>query len=60
LDSIERELGTLICDHRLPQVGHAPSGSYEGEGYIMVRHPDTRVVRDALTRIISTVRVRLG
>jgi biotin carboxylase len=60
LDIIERDLGHLICDHRLPQLGHGPTGSYEGEGFIIVRHGDTRVVRDALTRIISTVKVTLG
>lgn len=56
---VERELGHLICDHRLPYVGQLPTGSYEGEGFVIVRHPDTRVVQDALTRIISTVRVVL-
>lgn len=59
LDTIQRELGHLICDHRLPHIGQGPTGSYEGEGFIIVRHPDTRVVQDALTRIISTVRVIL-
>jgi phosphoribosylaminoimidazole carboxylase (NCAIR synthetase) len=60
LDVIERDLGHLICDHRLPHIGQGATGSYEGEGFIIVRHWDTRVVRDALTRIISTVKVTLG
>lgn len=59
LDAVQREFGHLICDHRLPYVGQAPTGSYEGEGFIIVRHPDTRVVQDALSRIISSVRVIL-
>jgi hypothetical protein len=33
--------------------------SYEGEGFIIVRHPQTSVVADALKRIVSTVRVEL-
>ena len=32
---------------------------YLGEGYIMVRDPDTEVVKDALRRIVSGVRVEL-
>lgn len=59
LDVVRRELGHLICDHRLPHIGQSPTGSYEGEGFIIVRHPETRVVEEALRRIISTVRVIL-
>jgi biotin carboxylase len=59
LEVVQRELGHLVCDQRLPHVGQAPTGSYEGEGFIIVRHPDTRVVQDALGRIISSVRVIL-
>ena len=59
LEAIRRDLGHLICDHRLPHIGQAPTSSYEGEGFIIVRHPETRVVQDALSRIISSVRVIL-
>lgn len=59
LEVVQRELGHLVCDQRLPYVGQAPTGSYEGEGFVIVRHPDTRVVQDALGRIISSVRVIL-
>jgi formate-dependent phosphoribosylglycinamide formyltransferase (GAR transformylase) len=59
LDQVRRELHQLICDERLPYLGQVPTGSYEGEGFLMVRHPDTRVVQNALTRIISTVKVIL-
>jgi phosphoribosylaminoimidazole carboxylase (NCAIR synthetase) len=60
LDVVQRELGGLVCDRRLPRPGAAPTGSYEGEGFIMVRHPDTAVVEQAVRHIVSTVRVRLG
>ena len=60
LDTVHREFGDLVCDSRLPAVGQPPTGSYEGEGFIMVRHPETDVVRRALQRIVSTVRVRLA
>ncbi len=60
LDVIERDIGHLICDHRLPHLGQGSTGSYEGEGFIIVRHWDSRVVREALTKIVSTVKVTLG
>lgn len=60
LDAIQRDFGAIICDSRLPQPGQVPTGSYEGEGFIIVRHPETAVVQNALERIVSTVRVRLG
>lgn len=59
LEVVQRELGQLICDYRLPSIGQMPTGSYEGEGFIIVRHPDTGVVQDALARIISLVKVHL-
>ena len=36
------------------------SASYEGDGYVIVRHRDTAVVTDALRRLVTTVRVELG
>ncbi|MFN9425347.1 acetyl-CoA carboxylase biotin carboxylase subunit family protein [Gemmatimonas sp.] len=59
LDQVQREWGHLICDYRLPHLGQSPTGSYEGEGFMIVRHPDTGVVQAALARIISTIRVVL-
>ncbi len=60
LDTMLRELGTIICDAKLPTVGQTPTGSYEGEGFIMLRHPDTAVVERALQHVISVIRVHLG
>ncbi|HSA56931.1 MAG TPA: ATP-grasp domain-containing protein [Gemmatimonadaceae bacterium] len=59
-DRVERELGDLVVDVKLPQVGAAPSSSYEGEGFIIVRHPETKVVEEAVSRIVSLMRVELG
>ena len=60
LDIIERELGSLVTDAKIPAVGDGPSTSYEGEGFIIIRHPETAVVADALSRIVQTVRVEFG
>ncbi|HSG48237.1 MAG TPA: hypothetical protein VLA43_10525, partial [Longimicrobiales bacterium] len=59
LQEVLAELGPLVVEHRIPKVGQSPSGTYEGEGYVIVRHPETDVVRKALARIVSTVRVDL-
>ena len=60
LDQVQAALGALVCDVRLPEPGQQPTGSYEGEGFVMVRHPDTAVVEHAVRYIVSNVRVRLG
>jgi biotin carboxylase len=59
-DEARRQLGDLITDVRLPQIGAVPSTSYEGDGYVIVRHPETAVVREALSRLVSTMRVERG
>jgi len=60
LDQLERELGPMVVEARLPFAGQGPSGSYEGEGYVIVRHPETKVVEDALRRIVSVARVEMA
>jgi hypothetical protein len=60
LKEAERAVGPLISDAKLPKVGDTPKDTYEGDGYVIVRHPDTAVVERALTTLISTIRVELG
>ncbi|MBK7871561.1 MAG: ATP-grasp domain-containing protein [Saprospiraceae bacterium] len=60
LDHLEQEIGHLVTDVKLPQIGQEASPSYEGEGYIIIRHPETEVVKQALKKIVSVVRVHLG
>ena len=60
LDALPPEVSSMVVDARLPAPGQPSSGSYEGDGYITVRHPDTSVVTDALKTLVTTVRVELG
>lgn len=60
LHDVVREVGDLVCDAKLPREGQVPTGSYEGEGFIIVRHPETAVVERALQHIVSRVRVELA
>jgi hypothetical protein len=54
------ELGPLVVESRLPEPGQQSSGSYEGDGYVIVAHPDTAAVQDAMWRLITGIRVELG
>jgi hypothetical protein len=60
LDALPPGVASLVVDSRLPRAGQPSSGSYEGDGYITIRHPDTEVVTAALKTLVSTVRVELG
>ena len=59
-DIVQRELREVITDVKLPETGTAQSTSYEGEGFVLVRHPETSVVEDALKRIVSLMRIELS
>lgn len=56
----QRELGALVVEARLPRAGEAQSSGYEGAGYLIVRHPETRVVEQALKRAVELIRIELG
>ncbi|MCZ8129835.1 MAG: hypothetical protein O9284_00840 [Steroidobacteraceae bacterium] len=60
LDAAQREFGSLVVESRLPRLGDLQKGGYEGAGYVILRHPDTRVVEQALMRCVQLVRVELG
>ncbi|HWW09356.1 MAG TPA: hypothetical protein VNY76_03825, partial [Candidatus Acidoferrales bacterium] len=60
LDTLQEELGDLVVEARLPHVGQAASDTYEGEGYVIVRHPETAVVEAALRRVVDVARVQLA
>ncbi len=59
VEEVQRRLGHLVVEARLPEPGQPASSSYEGEGYVIVRDPDTGVVRDALDQIVDGIRVEL-
>jgi biotin carboxylase len=60
LAALPREVSSAVVESRLPQPGQLSSSSYEGDGYVIVRHPDTAVVEDAMWRLLTGVRVELG
>jgi len=60
LDELPPEVTSIVVESRLPEPGQQSSGGYEGDGYIIVRHPDTAVVAEAVRRLVTGVRVELG
>ena len=53
-------IGNLVVEARLPQPGAPRNDSYEGDGHVIVRDPDTEVVTAAMKTIIETIQVRYG
>ncbi|MGE3164116.1 MAG: acetyl-CoA carboxylase biotin carboxylase subunit family protein [Planctomycetota bacterium] len=60
VEQAQRELGSLVVEARLPRVGQGRNDSYEGEGYAILRHPETAVVERALRRIVEVVQVKVA
>jgi hypothetical protein len=59
VEELQRRLGHLVVEARLPVAGQPASAGYEGEGYVIVRHPDTGVVRNAVREVVEGIRVEL-
>jgi len=60
LDQAQKEMGHLVVEVSLPREGQPQGSGYEGEGFVILRHPETSVVEKALQRVVSLVRVELG
>ena len=60
IDDVQQQIGHLVVEARLPQPGQPAASDYLGEGYAIVRDPDTAVVEDALRRLVGGVRVELA
>jgi hypothetical protein len=50
-------LGRWVAESRLPQMGAPKSDSYEGDGFIIVRHESTHKVQEMIKFILETVKV---
>ncbi|MBX3462897.1 MAG: ATP-grasp domain-containing protein [Planctomycetes bacterium] len=56
-EAVRARLGPSLVDLRLPQPGQPRSPHYEGDGWVVVRHPDTQGVVRALRTVLETVRI---
>jgi len=57
---VQQQVGHLVVEARLPRPGQPAAGDYLGEGYAIVRDPETAVVEDALRRLVGGIRVELA
>lgn len=57
LAQAQEEVGGLVVDRKLPQVGDPKADGYEGEGWAIVAHPDTERVKQALKRLVELVKI---
>jgi biotin carboxylase len=53
-------VGRHVVESKLPTPGAPRSDSYEGDGHVIVRHPDSEVVKAALKTVIETIQVQYG
>ncbi len=60
VDKVNERVGRYVVESRLPQLGASRSDSYEGDGHVIVRHPDTEFVKAAMQTIIETIQVQYG
>jgi hypothetical protein len=60
LERAQQEIGHLVVEANLPKPGHHRRATYEGDGYTILRHPDTAVVEQALRRLVSLVQVEVA
>jgi formate-dependent phosphoribosylglycinamide formyltransferase (GAR transformylase) len=60
LEEVQREYGELVVGGKLPVLGAPQADTYEGDGFLIVRHQDCDVVRKVVQAIVSRVRVEVG
>jgi hypothetical protein len=60
VEAVQERFGHLVIKASLPSVGQPHSTHYEGDGWAVVRHPDTNVVIEALRALVSDIRIELG
>jgi hypothetical protein len=60
IEAARQELGDLVIEAKLPQAGQPQASSYEGEGYVILRHEKTEVVEQGLAAVLRLIRVELG
>jgi D-alanine-D-alanine ligase-like ATP-grasp enzyme len=55
---VHQAVGHWIVEAKLPTIGAPKSDGYEGDGYIIVKAPETETVKSALKYIIETINVQ--
>ena len=51
-------LGPYLVEAKLPDIGKAKNESYEGDGYVVVRHTSTTKVRELIKTAVETIKLQ--
>jgi len=57
LDRVSERTRSLVVETKVPEPGRAVADTYEGDGHVVVRHPETVRVEEALAELITTIHV---
>ena len=57
LEAARLHAGECLVDAHWPRVGSTKSATYTGDGYVTVRHRETRAVEEILESVARTVRI---
>jgi biotin carboxylase len=57
LHEAHQAVGNHIAEAKLPTIGAMKADGYEGDGYVIIRHESTAVVRSALKTLIETIKI---
>jgi hypothetical protein len=60
LDDVSAGTRRRVVEVSLPAPNAAPTGTYDGDGFIAVRDPETAAVEQALEELITTIRVEVA
>jgi formate-dependent phosphoribosylglycinamide formyltransferase (GAR transformylase) len=50
-------IGPWLVEAKLPDIGAPKGASYEGDGYVVVRHESTEKVKELIKTIIETIKI---
>lgn len=56
-ETMRARIGPLLVAEKLPRPGQPRSSHYEGDGWVIVRHPETQGVVAALRAVLESVRI---
>jgi biotin carboxylase len=57
VDAMRARLGPALVDLKLPRPGQPRSEHYEGDGWVLVHHPETQGVVAALRAVLDTMQI---
>ena len=60
IEEAKLELGEMLVEAKLPQVGQPRASSYEGEGHIVLRHSETEAVMQGIRRLFELLRIEIA